>query len=1305
MSFAIIEGEHKNVIGDFVRVYELLDNAIQLSPNNGTYYIGTDGSEEMVTYVEQKRIALGILATLQSIGVKKGDYIMVDVSDNKIYHLLMWACFYGGFIITTLPRPDFYNENSQTVNGVLQILNMLKFPVIITDEVVCDIYKKITNSSKVYVPDELYSEQIGKIADIKTNDAAYIQFSSGSTGNRKGAILTNENLICASCNIVDFENCVYNERPLMWLPHTHNFGAFTFTLLAAILGCNSWSMSTELFVRNPALFMKKVSQHKITRLCTNNLGIQVLLGLAEKVPGNTFDLTALKAIYIGAEKPSYKLMIAFASAYGIDENIFKPGYGMSETVLTVCSSSGFSSSSILPVSRKSLIEDKKVEVNSDINDYQSIPVIEHGRPVTNTTIGIFNEENVLLEENMVGSIRIKSKTVFKGYCNSSDNTDVFCDGWYITGDLGFIRDGKVYIVGRTKDIIIINGVNYMLTDLESIAEQKLDSKYKLLFVSVASDLQESLVIFIEILDDSLEQFQKNALIIKDFLRCEYGIEAKEIIPVKKIRLNASRKVDRYGMKVAYLNGEFDSIIRKYKINVSEKSANTIMSDENKLISVIAECWSQVLEIEQIPLDKSYKSLGGNSVKGYFLIQQIEEKLKEIGYPDIKLSQDIFLKCSTIREMAEYISALKPTESDDKVISCEDEVAITGIAFRLPKVSTQEELWKVLVNGVECVEPTSAKRKLLSHDDSWNDVFGQIEDIDCFDYEFFNISEEEAKYMDPQQRLSLEVAYEALDDSGEGVLEDKNKNISVISASSGNSYITLLLDYIKNKGTDCLPETTMVNNLNSTIATRIAKYLNSSGVAMNIDSACSSFMTALLTAEKIVKNGDSEGAIVVGANVFPSSYIHSIARKAGILSSSNCTKVFAEDADGSLLGEGVIAVYIEGKSRAIKNRKHIYGVIAGGAMNNDGASLSIMAPNPLGQYDVLKKTYAQSGVDINKISYIEAHGTGTKIGDPIELTSLQHMFGKRNPDSNKIYIGSVKSNFGHTLPCAGGAGLLKVLMCLKNNKLVPVLNVKKVNPLLNNPDFPFEMLISPMDWLRVNNNDRYAGINSFGIGGTNAHVVIKDCPEMYMPDNNDEKSYNVVVCSAKREEDLSIIKQNITEVINNGVNINDLCFTLSKARNHYKYRCSFIIDNKRNICGETSYGKQTKIIGNKIAIIFNDDTLEEQTKELLNQRLKKLTDNRCFFTNVTDSFKADCVICINSSKELIDKVKEYINPNVIRNLMIKSKEVDRKYVMACLLREIYVCGANINWNELWQEEPGHIVSLPTYPFKKTKAWIE
>ena len=1313
MRAALAEGIKKDVSHGYKHVYDLLEHAVRIAPEKGTYYIREDGSEEKVTYSTQKKTALGILASLQRKGVKKGDYLIADVSDTKNYHFLMWACFYGGIIITALPRPDFSVKDSETVNGTKQIWEMLGKPVFVTDDEMKNLYERVLGSGKTESMQELFSEDKGNIAEISRDDAAYIQFSSGSTGNKKGAVLSNENLIEASCGIVDFEQCTDSERPLMWLPHTHNFGAFTFCLLSVVLGIDSWSMKTETFVRNPVLFMQKVTQHRVTRLCTNNLGLGILVQMAAQVDTRMFDLSALAAIYIGSEKPSVKLMGAFAALYHINENVFRAGYGMSETVLTVASSRGFDSKKVLRISRKEMSENNKAVAFQGENPEESICLLEHGRPVTNVTIGIFNEKNQLLEENEIGSIRVKSATVFQGYCNSNTGNDesIFADGWFITGDIGFIRDGQLYIAGRSKDIIIIRGVNYMLTDLEAVVQNRLGKEGKVVFIASENESGEELVAFFEheFSEETKKHYLESVDKIKGCLGTEFGLEVKTVIPVSEIKMTASRKLDRYGMKRAYQSGEYNDILQK----VQELEAATVSKNEGygeqhqKLAYEIRKCWGKVLNLdpEGISFQASFKSIGGNSVKGFFLIQEIEEFLRNDGRPDIKLNQNLLVKCATIQEMTDYIEGVeRETKSGDMQAQKEKEVAITGMAFRLPGASTQEELWKNLEEGKDCVHKVSEKRKKLSKEESWDDIFGEIEEIDAFDYEFFNITKEEADFMDPQQRLSLEVAYEALDDSGEGVIDDKEKNIAILAATSGNSYYPLLLDYVKKNGTKDIPPMTMVGNLGSTIATRVAQYLNSRGCAMAIDSACSSFMTAFLLAEKMIQSGECEGALVLGANIFPTSYTHAIARCAGILSKGDCTKVFDKNADGSLLGEGVVAVYLEGLEHARKYKKNIYGVIAGGAMNNDGTSLSVMAPNPAGQYDVLKKAYQESGVNVSDITYIEAHGTGTKIGDPIELSALQQMFQGLHGENGeeKVPVGSIKSNFGHLLPCAGGAGLIKVLLCLKNNKLVPSLHVDEVNPLLEKKEFPLRIITEVQDWKRPENGCRYAGISSFGIGGTNAHVIIKDAPA----DNREAsgQKYYLVAASAKDEYALSVIQDRLSDLLQEKeIRPEDLSYTLQMGRNHYKYRLAFVIDEEKNICGDKATGMRYRVTGSKVVVLSENDFMNEGERKVFSDMIKRVTSGKCCLREKDEEFKADCVICLNASEEFMKHVAE--KAKEVRGLKYSLAEEERELSFQLLLKELYACGAEIDWEQVWKEEAGRIISLPAYPFKKTTAWIE
>lgn len=1304
MALALLEGRKKDVSNGFVHAYDLLENAVKIAPENGTYYIQEDGKEEKVTYYTQKKIALGILYSLQKKGLKKGDYIIADVSHTKNYHFLMWACFYGGIIITALPRPDFSMENSETLQGLKGIWEMLGKPLLVTDKEMQSLYEKALALGHIEVMEELFSEKEGMIAEIVKEDAAYIQFSSGSTGNRKGAVLSNGNLIEVSCSIADFEQCTKDERSFMWLPHTHNFGAFTFCLLSVILGVNNWSMRTETFVRNPLLFMEKVSKHQVTRICTNNLGLEILLQLAAKVDTNMFDLSHLAAIYIGAEKPWVKGMKAFIEAYHLKENIFRAGYGMSETVLTIASSQGFNSKEMICISRKEMSEHKRAVDVKGKDEEEGISFLEHGGPITNITIGIFDEKNQLLEENEIGSIRIKSPTVFKGYCNVENDESIFANGWFITGDLGFIRGGKLYITGRSKEMIIVRGVNYMLTDLDTMVENSLGGDGKVAFISSEGDEGEELIGFLE--QEYSEKTEKSFLSleqkIKNYLLSQFGLEVKHIIPVPKWKRTASRKLDRYGMKKAYEEGEYGEMIQKIQqLEQNTSSGNKVQKQwKQEWIQEIKKCWGEILHVDpkEISLNASFKSLGGNSVKGFFLLQKLEDRFQR------KLNQNLLVRCGTVGEMAEYIEALHTdTKKENMEREKEEEVAITGMAFRLPRASTQEELWKILVEGENCVQKVSEKRKNLSREKEWDDMLGELEGIDFFDYEFFNISKEEADFMDPQQRLSLEVAYEALDDSGEGVIDNREKNIAVLGATSGNSYYPFLLEYINKNGVEKMPPTTMVGNLGSTISTRISHYLNSRGSAMAIDSACSSFMAALFLGEKMIKGGECQGALIVGANVLATSHTHRMAERAGILSKGNYTKVFDKKADGSILGEGAIAIYLEGLKHARKHKKNIYGVIAGVAMNNHGTSLSIMAPNPAGQQEVLKKAYEDFGVKVKDITYIEAHGTGTEIGDPIELSVLEQIFQDSMKErEKKIPIGSIKSNFGHLLSCGGGAGLIKVLLCLKNEKLAPSLHVEEVNPIMEKEDFPLRVITKAEEWKRPKDGCRYAGISSFGIGGTNVHMIIKD-PPLYKEEVS-EKKYHLLTVSAKDKDSLSMIMENLLDRLQmEETKPEDISFSLRKGRNHYKYRMAVVIDNKKKICGDKSFGMCYRAGGSNIFIVSEKNFTDEEETNLLAQMIKDITKGKCRFMNKEKDFIPDYIICMNSSEEFIRQMDS--KGKEVRTWNYAYEKEERELFFQLLLKELYACGAPIDWEQVYKEEEGKRITLPGYPLKKTTAWME
>lgn len=1295
MKKAIVEGLQKDLTFGCKRAYEMLDRAVTLFGDSGNNYVSISGQVIKVSFRLQKKVSLGILASLQKLGYKEKDCILVDVKDPRYFYDMLWACLYGGIIMTALPRPNFENLKE---TSFYKVWNDINKPLIVTDDDTKDEYLAVLNTDRVVSYESLLSEEAGVIGDIDSEDAAYIQFSSGSTGNSKGAVLTNRNLIETGGAIIECQKGTSEDRYLTWLPHTHNFGAFIFCLAAVVAGGETWYVSPETFIRNPIIFLKILSEQKIQRFCTNNLGIKILIAVGRQIDVSLFDFSHLEEIYIGAERPSIELIEAFIRLYSINRNVIRPGYGLSEAVAVVTISSGYDAEGYVTLSRN--------EINHIARDAEegedSISLLSHGRPLPNLSVGIFDDDNQLLGENYVGSIKIKGPTVFKGYCVSATQNGIDSKGWLNTGDRGFIRDGNVYITGRSKEIVIIRGVNYMLPDLEDSIRKKIGNDIELLLVPVSDKHDgENIIAFIKYPEDGdIISRNKKLEKISKFLAREYGLIIKSFIAVESFKYTSSHKIDRFSMRNNYEQGIYKSCTITLSAEKKPKK-NKAEENSNGIISIIKNCWSKVLEIsvDDIGIDTDFGEMGGDSVKGFLLIQLIEEQLNENYMLKHSLDQKILSNARTVRQMSDYIEMLN--ETDRKTEHNEKESiksAITGIAFRLPKANNQRELWNELYHGHSCVRKVSEERKSLSSCPSWDEYLGEISGINEFDYEFFGISMNDASFMDPQQRLALEVSYEALDDAGEGILCEDKRDIAVISATCGNTYLPVIYNYVYKHGMENVPASTMVSNLNSTIATRVSQYINAKGISMSVDTACSSFMTAVILADRMIVSGETQGALIIGTNVYATNHTYELSKNAGILTNGDRTKVFDKDADGSLLGEGIVCVFMEGLEKAQAHKKQIYGVIEAEGFNNDGTSLSIMAPNPYGQADVLNKVYGFHKDLLSKVSYIETHGTGTKIGDLVELNALQRVFQTAVHNDEKIPIGSIKSNIGHLLGCAGGAALIKVLLCMKHKTLVPTINIQEENQALSSKDNVFRPVYTPEEWQANSDGFRYAGISSFGIGGTNAHIVISDYPEHI---HKKSRPYYLLTLSAKDRNTLEIIKDNIlSEIEQQSTDIGDLCYTLSANRNHYRYRFAAVIGQNGQIIGKGSYGDHKRIAASKIAILsqdkeFNKSPLSEALEYQINKYVKGVY---CF--SLPKDIKIQWII--NLGETVIPE--KITSGSRIVNIDKALFEGTSEFAFYSLLKEIYVCGGDIAWNKLYHNDDVQVVNLPAYPFKKTKVWL-
>ena len=493
-----------------------------------------------------------------------------------------------------------------------------------------------------------------------------------------------------------------------------------------------------------------------------------------------------------------------------------------------------------------------------------------------------------------------------------------------------------------------------------------------------------------------------------------------------------------------------------------------------------------------------------------------------------------------------------------------DIAIIGLSGKYPMADDLEEYWENLIKGKDCIQEIPAERweweKYYNSDKnhkgtSYSKWGGFIRKPSAFDPLFFNISPKDAELMDPQERLFLECSWNVLQDAGY-TKKQIGHNVGVFVGVMWGQYQLIGIEE-QNKGNIVSP-----NSFYSSVANRVSYWFDFTGPSMAVDTMCSSSLTAIHLACKSIIENECETAIVGGVNIIvhPSKYLFLSSNK--MCSSDGKCRAFGVDGDGYVPGEGIGGILLKPLKKAIEDKDYIYGVIKGSAVNHGGKTSGFSVPNPKAQADVINKAYLRSAVDPSTISYIEAHGTGTALGDPIEIQGLSKVF--PNNDNKKICIGSVKSNIGHLESAAGIAGVTKILLQMKHHMIVPSLYADIKNPHIDFEGSPFDVVTSMKAWNSETGNNLRSAVSAFGAGGSNAHIIIEEYKNHIESDNEVEKNEpKLFVLSANNDESLTkYVKKYIDyfENINFEISIKQLTYVLQNKREHMKYRIAFIFKN-------------------------------------------------------------------------------------------------------------------------------------------------
>ncbi|MFT4115711.1 aminotransferase class III-fold pyridoxal phosphate-dependent enzyme [Bradyrhizobium sp.] len=494
---------------------------------------------------------------------------------------------------------------------------------------------------------------------------------------------------------------------------------------------------------------------------------------------------------------------------------------------------------------------------------------------------------------------------------------------------------------------------------------------------------------------------------------------------------------------------------------------------------------------------------------------------------------------------------------------DDGIAIVGMAGRFPGARSPAELWRNLLEGRETIssfradelDPADADELAARSDPAYVAARGIIEDVDKFDAGFFGITPREAEVLDPQQRIFLEAAWEALEDAGYDPRSFAGP-IGVYAGASNNTYFKNLIE--RKDVTELVGWlTTMMGNEKDYLATRVAYKLDLRGPALNIVTACSTSLVAVATAVQSLSTWQCDMALAGGVSITLPQKRGYLSQEGAITSPDGHCRAFDADAGGTVFSNGLGIVVLRRLSDAIASNDRIYAVIKGAALNNDGsAKVSFTAPSVEGHAQVIASAHALAGIDPDTISYVEAHGTGTSLGDPIEIAGLTQAFRAGGAVRNgSCALGSLKTNIGHLDAAAGVAGLIKTALALYHRTLPATLHFRAANPKLDLENTPFVVNTQCRPW-DAGGHPLRAGVSSFGVGGTNAHVVLEEAPKAASSEAG--RSSHLIVLSARTPAGLEEQRRRLTEHLAQEpeLDLPDTAFTLQTGRRAFEYRQAF-----------------------------------------------------------------------------------------------------------------------------------------------------
>lgn len=1128
------EDEKRKLIKDFnstemefpreTTVGMLISNQAKITPE----LIAIRFDEKEITYKDLDRVSSILSNKILEKGVKQGDVvcIIMDTSIEAISSMIAVMKSGAAFLPVDIKYPKERINEIKKQNNSKVIITTKKF------------YNKLEfNIEECIFVDELDNKGLERVNYSTSRDLAYLIATSGTTGKPKSIMVKNESFTDFVCWVKEAYEYKEGTQGSLSLPFA--FDSALLQIFPPLISGGTLNLIDPEQRKNPKYYLNYLKKSNINVIDEIPTVMNILFDYIEQeqLYNDEQLLPNLICISLGSEYVPIEVARK-CRKYLNHEGKIVNAYGPAETSVVVTT----------------YLFDEKVETNKFLI----------GKPRFNTKVYITNKYGELCPIGVPGELCVSGVCVAKGYYNDFEKTnEKFVDNvfsceknyerMYKTGDKAYwMDDGNIDFLGRIDNQIKYHGYRIELEEIEKRLQNVFKSK-NIVVVDKMINNFKTVVAYIE----TSEELELNK--VKSELSGKlpnYMIPSK-FITIESLPKNANGKIDR-----SRLRQMKDLVAKNNNISI-----NTNKTD-NQMTAVIRNIWASILGHENFTENDNFYDVGGDSITLVNMYMQLKKEFRNV---EIDIS-DLF-SYTTVDEIVQYYMSkqseqlIAPVNANMKEANFDsnNDIAIIGMAGRFPKARNIFEFWENLCSKVDCISDISQERiafDLNGYENKKYLKWGYMDGVDKFDPLFFKISPKVAVNMDPHHRQMLEVAYLAIENSGYFSDVNSSKNVGVFMGAVMPTY----MNYVKNVAIDELLST----NLPANIAGRVAYHMGFQGPTVTIDTACSSSLVSLHYAVSSLRNKECDMAIAGGAYIQIDPLEYEYALKSGIVSPTQHCNAFSSNADGTIGGEGCVAVVLKPLNEAIKDNDYIYSVIKGSAINHDGdRSNGITAPNSDAQAECIRKAWNDSKVSPETISFIESHGTGTKLGDPIEISGLQKAFIGSDVANQSIPIGSLKTNIGHLDSVSGLAGVIKTAMSLNRKMIVPTLNYISSNPYINFETSPVYVENKLIDWIKPKSGIRRAGISSFGLSGTNCHVVLEEyINDIEQHDDNFKRS-ELIVFSGNDERVLvnqlklaqDYLKKDKT------VSLKDLSYTLGVARKSFKNRKSFVVSSKKELLQE------------------------------------------------------------------------------------------------------------------------------------------